>query len=368
MTMLAGGWRGCRKRHKLAGFCTRDLVRAVSSPILVLALLHACITPTCSHEGVNICAHDERPMTATARRLSCKQDDMCIHETQCGCIPKGCTCGDSHCIYAGEKHVGHGDEDKHEHDGEMHAHAGGDRPHHHAADGSIVYEEDSSALSSPIGKPATPGEQAAGKHDLVDDDGDGPMHTHHDGTEHGHPGGDMPHHHDEDGGLVFDMPKALPKRKAKFVMNKGPLLNPQKYRSEPTGHADSDAVDADALHDVVLPPKTGSGKREGIGDNGKGDDSGKPPVNGTVPLGNQTTSEMKQRMAGVLVLVLGMGIVALMVAACCTCFGSALMRCFKHKVLGKSMLSKDMFNDKEMMCMDWESKSNAAGWRHDDGL
>jgi len=44
------------------------------------------------------------------------------------------------------------------------------------------------------------------------------------------------------------------------------------------------------------------------------------------------------------------------------------MRCFKHKVLGKSMLSKDMFNDKEMMCMDWESKSNAAGWRHDDGL
>ena len=75
-----------------------------------------------------------------------------------------------------------------------------------------------------------------------------------------------------------------------------------------------------------------------------------------------------QKLVGVLVLVLGLGILALMIAACCTCFGSAVIRCFKHKVLGKSMLSKDMFNDKEMMCMDWEAKTNAAAWRHDDGL
>jgi len=32
------------------------------------------------------------------------------------------------------------------------------------------------------------------------------------------------------------------------------------------------------------------------------------------------------------------------------------------------MLSKDMFNDNEMTLMDWDSKSNAAGWRHDDGV
>jgi hypothetical protein len=32
------------------------------------------------------------------------------------------------------------------------------------------------------------------------------------------------------------------------------------------------------------------------------------------------------------------------------------------------MLSRDMFNDNEMMCMDWDAKSTAAGWRHDDGL
>ena len=370
------------RRHACSRCRSRDWVRAMSSPVLVLAVLHACMLPTCSHQGVNICAHDERPMTATAKRLSCKQDVMCIHETQCGCIPKGCTCGDSHCIYAAENHeddsVGH----THNHNGEKHTHDGGDRPHHHSADGSIMYDTDSSALVAGAGDAAKPGDEGARKHHLVDDDSDGPMHTHPDGTEHGHPGGSMPHHHAKDGGLVFDMPKAVPtSNKARFVMNRGPLVN--KHRSELPAHAESDAVDADAVHDDVplhaagsgetgdasddkISPLAGGMKAGGGADSASGGSLGEPHVNGT--LSNQTTSEMKQRMAGVLLLVLGMGITALLVAAFCACFGSAVVRCFKHKVLGKSMLSKDMFNDKEMMCMDWDSKSNAAGWRHDDGL
>jgi hypothetical protein len=73
-------------------------------------------------------------------------------------------------------------------------------------------------------------------------------------------------------------------------------------------------------------------------------------------------------MARALASLLGVGIAGLLVAAWCVCCGSATMRCFRHKVLGKSMLSREMFNDNEMMSMDWESKSHAAGWRHDDGL
>jgi len=79
--------------------------------------------------------------------------------------------------------------------------------------------------------------------------------------------------------------------------------------------------------------------------------------------------EWMQKLAFfVLAMLLALGIGVLVIAACCACFGSTVCRCFKHKVLGKSMLSKDMFNDKEMMCMDWEAKTNAAAWKHDDGL
>jgi len=37
-------------------------------------------------------------------------------------------------------------------------------------------------------------------------------------------------------------------------------------------------------------------------------------------------------MASILVMVLGLGILALMIAACCACFGTTIMRCFKYKV------------------------------------
>jgi len=413
----AGGARPADNRagllRRARGAGRREWFRTASWPVFALAVLHLCVAPGCSHEGVNICAHDERPMTATAKRLSCKQDAKCVHETQCGCIPQGCTCGDAPCIYAGHGQGDDGDvepADSHAHDGKRHTHTGGDRPHHHADDGSIVYDgnnaaepevakeaaphhhaddgsvvyDGNKAAEPEVAKEAgEPAEDGARKHELVDDDGEGPTHTHADGTQHGHPGGDMPHHHDKDGSIVFDVPNKGPPKKAKFVMNKGPLLPPHQHKAK---DADGDAIDADAIHDAQpSPAAAGSGKKgvtgdassvsppathgdDGAASSASGDRLGMPSVNSTGTRGGQATSEIRQRMAGVLLLVLGMGIFALMMAACCTCFGSAFVRCFKHKVLGKSMLSKDMFNDKEMMCMDWESKSNAAGWRHDDGL
>jgi len=176
----------------------------------------------------------------------------------------------------------------HTDDGKRHSHAGGDSPHHHVADGSIIPDETTRAtaaagtLSAATGTLATgilaKAESGASKHHLVEeddsegpahthadgtmhghpggdlphhhDDSEGPAHTHADGTMHGHPGGDLPHHHDDSegpahthadgkmhghpggdlphyhdstGGLVFD----LPKQAAKLVMNKGrPLLKP----------------------------------------------------------------------------------------------------------------------------------------------
>ncbi|KAJ1482987.1 hypothetical protein T484DRAFT_1801971 [Baffinella frigidus] len=35
--------------------------------------------------GVNICSPEERSPT---KRVSCKADDLCQHESACGCIPK----------------------------------------------------------------------------------------------------------------------------------------------------------------------------------------------------------------------------------------------------------------------------------------
>ena len=237
---------------------------------VLLALLHLSVVLCDAHGShINICAADERPVSAAAKRISCKQDPKCIHETQCGCIPKHCTCGNEACIFAGEdKDHAHADADAdadaahvHTDDGKRHSHAGGDSPHHHVADGSIIPDETTRAtaaagtLSAATGTLATgilaKAESGASKHHLVEeDDSEGPAHTHADGTMHGHPGGDLPHHHDDSegpahthadgkmhghpggdlphyhdstGGLVFD----LPKQAAKLVMNKGrPLLKP----------------------------------------------------------------------------------------------------------------------------------------------
>lgn len=211
--------------------------------------------------GVNICARDERPMSAASKRLSCKQDPKCVHETQCGCIPKDCTCGNERCIFAGpgsegdahdahdapmndahEAHDAQGDGELHSHadgTGHGHGHPGGDLPHLHGKDGMILPEggtDDDGAAS----------EDGASKHHLVDDDSDGPTHTHANGTAHGHPGGDLPHHHDKDGAIVFD----LPKKPAKLVMNKGKLLlKPAKVATTVQAEAqdDDDAVDVDAM-------------------------------------------------------------------------------------------------------------------------
>jgi len=229
---------------------------------VLLAVLHLSVVLMCDAHGshTNICAADERPVSAAAKRISCKQDPKCIHETQCGCIPKHCTCGNEACIFAGEdKDHAHADADAdadaaHAHtDGEEHLHAGGDGPHHHAADGSIIPDETTRAAAAAGTLAAATGtlaagilakaESGAGKHHLVEDDSEGPAHTHADGTMHGHPGGDLPHHHDSTGGLVFD----LPKQPAKLVMNKGrPLLKPPPQTIPNDG---DDAVDADAEHE-----------------------------------------------------------------------------------------------------------------------
>jgi len=133
-------------------------------------------------------------------------------------------------------------------DGEEHTHEGGDSPHDHGPDQSMipVADADDGAAGSLAGAPVG-SSTGASKHDLVDDDGDGPAHTHADGTTHGHPGGDMPHHHDGSGGIVFDVPK----KPAKLVMNKGKLLlKPSEEEGLPAENkGDDDAVDADQVHD-----------------------------------------------------------------------------------------------------------------------
>jgi hypothetical protein len=267
--------------------------------------------------GVNICARDERPMSAASKRLSCKQDPQCIHETQCGCIPKDCTCGNERCIFAGsgsegdahdahdapvndahEAHDTHGDGELHSHaDGTGHGHPGGDLPHHHGKDGTMIPEEgtdDDGAAS----------EDGASKHHLADDDSNGPTHTHANGTAHGHPGGDLPHHHDKDGAIVFD----LPKKPAKLVMNKGKLLlKPATVAAKVQAAAndDDDAVDADAMREEpAQSPADGKAARPGTVDV-KSDSSarssaapakrtGNAPVNGSATQDSLPTREPRQ--------------------------------------------------------------------------
>lgn len=221
-------------------------------------MIHLCVVITCAHGGhINVCAADERPVSAAVKRISCKQDPKCIHESQCGCIPKDCTCGNEACIFAGELDGGVDDHDgdqreiedhdEHHHDhthaeGEKHSHAGGNSPHHHASDGSIIPDETTRPAAAAGTSAGTPSQSGSGasKHHLVDDDSEGPAHTHKDGTTHGHPGGDMAHHHDASGGIVFD----LPKKPAKLVMNKGKLL-----MSPQTTQNNDDTVDADTVHE-----------------------------------------------------------------------------------------------------------------------
>ena len=61
--------------------------------VVLLALLHLSVIPVCDTHGshVNVCLADERPVSAAAKRIRCKQDPRCIHETQCGCMPRDCT-------------------------------------------------------------------------------------------------------------------------------------------------------------------------------------------------------------------------------------------------------------------------------------
>ena len=320
-------------------------------------------SPLCSGHGVhavNVCAADERPVSAAAKRMSCKQDLKCKHETQCGCIPKECTCGNEACIFAGTSvgsGVGGGVDDA-------------STEHEHGADGQIISDEGahsagSRAASEPGEDAETPG---ASKHDLVDDDSEGPQHSHRDGTLHGHPGGDLPHHHDASGGLVFDAPPKPSKQAAKFIMHKE-LLPPGMHASAKAGVVGSDngdAVDTDAVLDKKpdKPQAAASNSPAGLVLTGEQEGGNKTDTQDkSVP-----THALPAKMASALASLLGIGIAGLLVAAWCVCCGSATMRCFRHKVLGKSMLSREMFNDNEMMSMDWESKSHAAGWRHDDGL
>lgn len=257
------------------------MMGSYGGPLLIL-LLTSLLTapPSCRAQGdarevkgvKNICASDERPMSASAKRLSCKEDAQCKHETQCGCIPKWCTCGDEPCwarsgddadpapsssttstttttssSSSSSSSSLHESEKKHMHDdGEEHSHEGGDSPHDHGPDQSMipVADADDGAAGSLAGAPVG-ATTSASKHDLVDDDGDGPAHTHADGTTHGHPGGEMPHHHDGSGGIVFDVPK----KPAKLVMNKGKLLLKPSEEGLPAEDKGDDAVDADQVHD-----------------------------------------------------------------------------------------------------------------------
>lgn len=60
--------------------------------------------PTTTLEPHNPC-EQEKP-----QRLSCKAKPSCRYDTQCGCIPKDCVCGNNDCVfrmgqYAGTKQV-----------------------------------------------------------------------------------------------------------------------------------------------------------------------------------------------------------------------------------------------------------------------
>jgi len=279
----------------------RRQAKTALAALSFLLLVTFAQVPVCrAHRGlgVNICARDERPVSAASKRLSCKQDPLCVHETQCGCIPKDCTCGDEHCIFAGPVSGGDADAGKGEGEGERHSHAAGD-------------SDDAAAQA--VGLGATGSGHGASKHHLVDDDSDGPSHTHADGTAHGHPGGDMPHHHDKDGAIVFD----LPKKPAKLVMNKGKLLlKPaavaSKVQAAVAAEDGGDAVDADAVHDrPARAPATGGAAQSGTADakpesasaaaagtsaatGARADEGSAPPVNGTGTQDSLPTREIHQ--------------------------------------------------------------------------
>lgn len=70
-----------------------------------------------------------------------------------------------------------------------------------------------------------------------------------------------------------------------------------------------------------------------------------------------------RKFGGLFVTTVAIGVGALAGAVACMCLCS---RVFRRRA--KGMLSRDMFSDREMQSMDWEVKSNAAGWRHDDDL
>jgi hypothetical protein len=342
--------RASRQRVLNGSVVSEKLLQKSISPLLLLVAACLSVLPRCKADAlrINICAADERPMSASAKRLSCKQDPLCIHETQCGCIPKVCTCGDDACIFSGEQA---GENHQHSHaDGARnatHTHVGGEAPHHHHADGSIILDADASAgAESFLAGESADSQSGASKHHLVDDDSKGPKHTHADGTTHGHPGGDLPHHHDKDGGIVFDVAKkATIKQPAKFVMNKGKLLS-----SAAGTIKDDEAVDADAVHGLPVigslsiarsaapSPTTESPDTASAGENKQeledasaGDRESKH-VNGTGSLPDLPKIVVSKKTVGVLLLVLGLGFFALIIAACCTCCGSAFMRCFRHKV------------------------------------
>jgi len=234
------------------------------------------------HEGrgVNMCSkNEERPRM----RNDCRSDPACVHESQCGCIPKGCTCGDEKCIYTHE-------EGKH-------------------YDSEAVDLDGGGSKSKP---------KTAHTHVIGDKQAFKFKHSHHGGKAHEHEGGDRKHHHTDDGEVVYDDEDG------------GKSEHHHKHK-----------------HDKTKSRKThqeGGGKRQ-VQSDGKG---------GRVP-GNSVLSKLPTWAW------IGVGAMTIL----CICSSVAIRRwCSKR---GKSMLSKDMFNDsKEMQAFDWDSKVAAAGWASDD--
>uniref|UniRef100_A0A7S0VRF8 Uncharacterized protein n=1 Tax=Hemiselmis tepida TaxID=464990 RepID=A0A7S0VRF8_9CRYP len=231
------------------------------------------------HEGrgVNMCSKNEdRPRI----RNDCKSDPACVHESQCGCIPKGCTCGDEKCIYTHEEGKNY----------------------------------DSDAVDLDGGSSKTKSKRAH-THIIGDKQAFKIKHTHRGGKVHEHEGGGRKHHHTDDGEVVYD---------------------------------DEDGEEFGHHHHHKKDGKAKSRKAE--------QRSGE----------KKTLTEGKASGTSVLSKVpkwawIGVGAVT----AVCIC-GSVAVRGW-CRMRGKSMLSKDMFNDsKEMQAFDWDSKVAAAGWASDD--
>uniref|UniRef100_A0A7S4KAH9 Uncharacterized protein n=1 Tax=Guillardia theta TaxID=55529 RepID=A0A7S4KAH9_GUITH len=235
---------------------------------ILLLIAAVLVRPSLGHEkGVNVCSPDEDRPT---KRSACTQDSSCKHETQCGCIPKGCNCGDFHCIL------------------NLHPHSHGDGQH---------AEISSSKLQG------------------------GSNHIHKDGTTHSHSGGSKPHHHMSDGTVVYE---------------------------PDTNDPHNEPVDADKARSRSMRVGT-------MGSAG----------NATNPTDSKTH---KQKTWGLLMFLVAGAVGCMVMSGVYMIVAPFFTRCFRRRVLGKSMLSKDMFDDKEMLAMDWESKANAAGWSRDDDL